>query len=318
MNLIDIFLVLIILLFLRLGWQNGFIAGMRDLLIWAGSLLAAFSFYDVFSSFLVQTFVSLAVWAKPLAFILLLLLTRVALTLGFGRLLRPVEDRYGEEKVNSFFGLLPGFINGVLAASVLAALLLLVPFSNRVAETAGESKSAGLMAEPLQWFNGKISPVFAEALSQPRLVREIYPKENERVTLPFKVISATTREDLELKMIALVNTERRKENLPLLSLEKTLFPVARKHSEDMFRRGYFSHYSPEGKSVADRLKAASIVYLTAGENLALAPTLPAAHTGLMKSPGHRANILHKSYRRIGIGIKDGGVRGLMVTQIFKN
>ncbi|MGI8734206.1 MAG: CAP domain-containing protein [Pyrinomonadaceae bacterium] len=38
----------------------------------------------------------------------------------------------------------------------------------------------------------------------------------------------------------------------------------------------------------------------------------------MNSPGHRANILTKDFGRVGIGIMDGGVRGLMVTQNFRN
>jgi len=38
----------------------------------------------------------------------------------------------------------------------------------------------------------------------------------------------------------------------------------------------------------------------------------------MNSPGHRANILHKDFGRVGIGIMDGGIRGLMVSQEFRN
>ncbi len=38
----------------------------------------------------------------------------------------------------------------------------------------------------------------------------------------------------------------------------------------------------------------------------------------MNSPGHRANILHKDFGRVGIGIMDGGIRGLMVTQNFRD
>jgi len=38
----------------------------------------------------------------------------------------------------------------------------------------------------------------------------------------------------------------------------------------------------------------------------------------MNSPGHRANILDRSYHRVGIGILDGGMHGLMVTQNFRN
>jgi len=66
------------------------------------------------------------------------------------------------------------------------------------------------------------------------------------------------------------------------------------------------------------MRAAGIRYLTAGENLALAPTLQVAHNGLMNSPGHRANILHAQFGRLGIGILDGGIRGLMVSQEFRD
>jgi uncharacterized protein YkwD len=38
----------------------------------------------------------------------------------------------------------------------------------------------------------------------------------------------------------------------------------------------------------------------------------------MKSPGHRENIMHKDFGRVGIGIMDGGIRGLMVTQNFRD
>ncbi|MDQ3129497.1 MAG: colicin V production protein, partial [Acidobacteriota bacterium] len=45
---------------------------------------------------------------------------------------------------------------------------------------------------------------------------------------------------------------------------------------------------------------------------------PIAHTGLMNSPGHRANILQPNFGRVGIGVLDGGRRGLMITQNFRN
>jgi len=51
----------------------------------------------------------------------------------------------------------------------------------------------------------------------------------------------------------------------------------------------------------ERLRAAGIGYLTAGENLAFAPNLSLAHSGLMNSPGHRANILRPAFHHIGIG-----------------
>ena len=94
--------------------------------------------------------------------------------------------------------------------------------------------------------------------------------------------------------------------------------LARAHSNDMFVRGYFAHNTPEGKNPFDRMKEARISYLAAGENLALAQTLEIAHTGLMNSPGHRANILNPAFGRLGIGIMDGGFYGLMISQEFRN
>jgi uncharacterized protein YkwD len=86
----------------------------------------------------------------------------------------------------------------------------------------------------------------------------------------------------------------------------------------MFKRGYFAHNSPEGENVADRAEKVGVDYQVIGENLAYAPTLALAHNGLMNSPGHRANILSSDYQKIGIGVQDGGVYGLMITQVFSN
>jgi uncharacterized protein YkwD len=86
----------------------------------------------------------------------------------------------------------------------------------------------------------------------------------------------------------------------------------------MFERGYFSHNTPEGKDPFHRMREAKVMFRTAGENLALSPTVQIAHTGLMNSPGHRANILSPAFGRVGIGIMNGGRRGLMVSQEFRN
>jgi len=53
---------------------------------------------------------------------------------------------------------------------------------------------------------------------------------------------------------------------------------------DMFARVYFAQVTREGRDPFDRMREASVSFLTAGENLALAPTKQVAHTGLMRSP----------------------------------
>jgi uncharacterized protein YkwD len=66
------------------------------------------------------------------------------------------------------------------------------------------------------------------------------------------------------------------------------------------------------------MKKAGIKYMDAGENLALAPTVEIAHKGLMKSPGHRANILSPAFRKVGIGVIKNDVYGMMFSQEFAN
>ncbi|MEK7065349.1 MAG: CAP domain-containing protein, partial [Patescibacteria group bacterium] len=76
------------------------------------------------------------------------------------------------------------------------------------------------------------------------------------------------------------------------------------------------HVNPEGKDAGDRLGDGGVTYFVAGENLAYAPDVATAHEGLMNSEGHRKNILEPQFRKVGIGVIDGGVYGEMFTQNF--
>ena len=101
-------------------------------------------------------------------------------------------------------------------------------------------------------------------------------------------------------------------------MDESLRDLARDHSLDMYQRGYFSHYTPEGKDPFDRMEEHGISYLAGGENLALAPTVAMAHTGLMNSPGHKRNILDPKYHKIGIGAYQDPRYGIMFSQEFTN
>jgi uncharacterized protein YkwD len=163
-----------------------------------------------------------------------------------------------------------------------------------------------------------LHPVFAEAVAETLNFLTIRPESNERVSLPYKVADPRPRPDLEVRMLDLVNQERVAAGLKPLAPDPELTEVARRHSADMFARGYFAHDTPEGRDPFERMREAKIRFETAGENLALAPTVQVAHRGLMNSPGHRANILNAQFGRVGIGIMDGGIRGLMISQEFRN
>lgn len=122
----------------------------------------------------------------------------------------------------------------------------------------------------------------------------------------------------EQKMLDLVNAERKKAGVEPLKIDMKLVEISRKKSQDMIDKNYFGHTSPTYGTPFDALKANGVSYRYAGENIAGAPTVDRAHSSLMASSGHRANILNLNYNYIGIGIGivDGGPYGKMFTQTF--
>ncbi len=316
MNWIDILLIVIILLAALSGYRRGFILGSLELMSWLGSLAAAFFLYKYLAVFLQKIMPALGVWTMPLAFLFVLIFLRVLFSSIVNAILRRAHKDAHHSTANKALGLLPGVINGCIYAVIISALLLVLPLSDGLSASARESRIANEFGNQVAWLDEKLAPVFDEAVRKSMTKMTI--ESNESVKLNFTVTNAKPRPDLEAQMLGLINEERAKEGLPPLAADTALTRVARAHSHDMFVRGYFAHVTPDGITPADRVRAAGIRYLITGENLALGPTLQICHTGLMNSPGHKANILHKSYGRAGIGILDGGLRGLMVSQEFRN
>ena len=137
--------------------------------------------------------------------------------------------------------------------------------------------------------------------------------------------------ELELKVHAGINAERARNGRPPLKWEEQLAAVARAHSDDMTRRGYFSHDTPEGLGPSDRIDRAGYScwkgsHYGVAENIAIETTLDnldrtaaEAVQGWMNSPGHRTNLLGAQYDRTGIGASFGtwrGYRAVYLTQVF--
>jgi len=318
-NLIDVLLGMLIVLSLVNGYRRGFALGVLDLASWVLSLLAALRFYEPVARWLGPN-INLwsEVWDQPVAFILVAVFVGVLVHLVGYALLRRMSPDVHEEPTNQALGLLPGLANGLITAAIISALLMSIPLSESISERTRESVIANRLAVYAQRLEGTLRPVFGEAIARTLNLLTVQPDSNERVTLPFTVTSSRPRPDLEQQMLDLVNEERIANGLQPLAPDPELTEVARRHSADMFNRGYFAHDTPEGLTPFNRMRDANVRFLVAGENLALAPTVSVAHTGLMNSPGHRANILRPQFGRVGIGIMDGGMRGLMVSQEFRN
>lgn len=122
--------------------------------------------------------------------------------------------------------------------------------------------------------------------------------------------------DLEWQMLDLVNQERAKAGVKPLQMDSKLVELARLKSQDMIDKNYFAHTSPTYGDPFQMMRSFGVTYTTAGENLAGNPSLTGAHTSLMNSPGHRANILNPDFTHVGIGVVKGGKYGMMITQLF--
>jgi uncharacterized protein YkwD len=316
-NLIDALLALILLVGAWTGWRRGFLYSALDLLTLVASLVLAYVGYRYPARWLEAVLPQLGVWTDPLSFVVLFFLLHFLLGAVAMRFAHAVPAGAHANVGNRLLGLAPGLVNGAIHAAVIAVVLLTVPLGP-VSLWARESPVAARLSAPAEWLETRLAPIFDPAIRRTMQALMVQPESRTSIKLRWTVARPAVRTDLEARMLDMVNAERAKAGLKPVRADPELAAVARAHSQDMFARGYFSHYTPEGRDLQDRLRQARIGFLTAGENLALAPTLAGAHQGLMKSPGHRANILRPQFGRVGIGILDGGVHGLMVTQNFRN
>jgi len=124
---------------------------------------------------------------------------------------------------------------------------------------------------------------------------------------------AANLEAVERATVCLINEERRRRNLQKLRASSKLRIAGRSHADDMVKRGYFSHLTPAGLSPVDRVLRTGYVFrgrpLAIGEDLAWgdggAGTARRTVRRWMHSRVHRANILSRSYRQIGVGVAVG-------------
>lgn len=122
------------------------------------------------------------------------------------------------------------------------------------------------------------------------------------------------------KMVELTNKSRIEAGLNELKAEEKLSEVAEAKAEDMFKNQYFEHTSPDGVTPWFWFEEIGYDYMYAAENLAIDfKTAEGTHKALMKSTGHRENILGANYEEVGIAVVSGefeGRRTIIVVEEF--
>jgi uncharacterized protein YkwD len=159
---------------------------------------------------------------------------------------------------------------------------------------------------------------------------------------PMTALSQAPKPDIDISRLEkrihdLINQERKKKGLSVLSRSEGLNRCARRYSNDMAERNFFSHNDPEGRSFIDRFKEEGFeCKITVGnatclgaENIAQDNLYASAVVmdgkmiykwnteeeialsvvkRWMASKGHRENVLTPYFRRQGVGIAISGGR----------
>lgn len=138
--------------------------------------------------------------------------------------------------------------------------------------------------------------------------------------------------EIEKKIIDYVNEERNAYGHAPLNSDPELSNIARAHSEDMAKNGFFSHINQHGEDPTERAKRygyllykqldAETYSESIGENIGMMATGDIIEIGYvpndsnsiakaqvqawMKNKGHKDNILNEMYQNIGVGTAYNG------------
>jgi uncharacterized protein YkwD/uncharacterized membrane protein required for colicin V production len=315
---IDIIIVLVIFYHLYDGWVRGSFSLIANLFSFLGSLWLAVRFHQVVGEFLGEKFGLAPAWTSVVGYAGIAIISQLILEEILLIGIRQLPDRLHQSKINQGLGAILSGINGSIIVAFFLLLIMALPLRGSIKNDIAASPLASAMIRISERYGGSVASSVARVAEKAVEFLTVEPGSKQQIPLdiPIRGVTYVTDAMAESQMLELLNSERTNRGLAPLVLDSAIRDVAREKSRDMFVRRYFSHYDPEGKNASDRMDNANVPYTVVGENLAYAPDLASAHNGLMNSEGHRANILEERFRRIGIGVIDGGSYGKMFTQIF--
>lgn len=315
-NYIDLLILMVMGIWVVDGTSRGFWSLVFQLASFVGSFVLGFRFYKFAGQFLIDNFSLPHSFANALGFILVVILLQIIIGIFLGRFLEKIPKKVLSSRFLQAASFVPALLDCVIAISIFLTVFMSLPVLPNIKQDVSDSKIGGYLVTRTARFESQLNEVFGGAIRESMNFLTVKPESGEKVNIPYKPKKLTVDAAVEARMLELVSSERAKAGVKPLKIDTTIVVVARAHSKDMWERGYFSHTNPDGLSPFDRMEKGGVKFLTAGENLALAPTTETAHQGLMNSPGHRRNILDPSFGRVGIGVIDGGIYGKMYTQNF--
>ena len=159
-------------------------------------------------------------------------------------------------------------------------------------------------------------------ISRPRRAVDSRTAVDARSSVIARTLSPTLADatSIERRAFEQTNVVRAQHGLQPFVWDPELCRLARSHSANMARSGFFSHASPEGMRLKERARAAGIRYQVIAENIAYNMGFddPGAFAveRWMVSPGHRANILYSGFRAMAVGTFVAADGSVFLTQTF--
>ncbi len=220
-----------------------------------------------------------------------------------------------------------------LPSAILSPLDPLLPgLSPGVYGTSGTTWLSHAPGAPVPAGQGSVVPVASSISRQGLPTPGRTPDTSITQALTAARTATADLDTIERSILSCTNRERQKQGFPALQQDAALAAIARAHSQDMAKNNFFSHTNLRGQDPTARAIAAGYdvrrdlgggrFSIGTGENIDRMPTGDVAGHGYvdndsvsiaqamvlawMNSPGHRQNILHTRYARIGVGVAYDG------------
>jgi uncharacterized protein YkwD/uncharacterized membrane protein required for colicin V production len=332
MSLIDWVIIAVLMFYFYDGYRRGFLELLSELLSFLISIYLALKLESLVGSWITNKISLPDSFKIPVGFFVSWFFIQLLLSIGIKLIYKYIPRLIRNSKINKFGGAIISETKGFLFMGILILFFVSLPMPKLFKDRMNNSIIGGLIAKQGSLADGFIHRQFGNSVKDMAAFLTVEPSQvvdskeplsrilqpDERLYLGYKTVDVKADEVSEKEMLDLVNTERVKRGLTVLKFNSAAQQVARAHARDMFAKGYFSHINMEGLTPFDRMDNYGIKYKMAGENLALAPNVDLAHSGLMNSPGHRANILESKFGQLGVGVMDAGKYGKIFVQIFKD
>jgi uncharacterized protein YkwD len=216
--------------------------------------------------------------------------------------------------------------------------------------TATITQSVQYINAPLNTIPNANTPIPSTTVPNPQIIptlqQEIVKNIENSANSVMPSPPMIDQQTLERRIHELINQQRKSQGLSSLSFDQALTGIAQKHSEDMAKNNYFSHYNLRGLGPTERgnqvgyscYKNYGSYYSTGiAENImqnnlydsvtyyngisvydwnSLEEIAQSTVNGWMTSSGHRQNILTSTYDREGIGVAVASDGKVYITEDF--